>query len=116
MHYVKIFSEIPSLDSLISNDIDIPLKATIVATDNPTPDDALTLITVHQQIEELLKSITERECKIVKMRFGVGTSHPHTLQEVAKKLEISRERVRQIQIEALNKLKKAAVKMKKEEE
>lgn len=114
LHYVKIFSEIPSLDSPISNDIDIPLKATIAASEQPTPEGAMGILSIHQQIEELLKGLTEREREIIKLRFGVGASHPHTLQDVGEKLNISRERVRQLQDVAMNKLKKAAIKLKKE--
>lgn len=111
LHYIKIFSEIPSLDAPLSKDIDIPLKATIAATEQPTPEDALGIIGMHQQIEQLLDNITDREKEIIKLRFGVGTSHPHTLQDVGDKMNISRERVRQIQDKALNKLKKAAIEL-----
>jgi len=116
LHYFKIFSEIPSLDAPISKDIDIPLKATIAANEQQNPEDAIGIIAMHQQIEELLESISDREKEIIKLRFGVGTSHPHTLQDVGDKLKISRERVRQIQDKALNKLKQAALRLQKDEE
>ncbi len=115
LHYIKIFSEIPSLDAPISSDIDIPLKATLAATDQNTPEDALGIIAMHQQIDNLMKNITERENKVIRLRFGVGATHPHTLQDVGEKLNISRERVRQIQNKALNKLKKAAIAQKKKD-
>lgn len=111
LYYIKIFSEIPSLDAPISRDIDVPLKATIAAVEHPTPDDAMGIIAMHQQIDELLYNITDREKEIIMLRFGVDTSHPHTLHDVGKKLHISRERVRQIQAKAMAKLKKAAVKL-----
>ncbi|MFC2092099.1 RNA polymerase sigma factor RpoD/SigA [Elusimicrobiota bacterium] len=116
LYYIRIYNEIPSLDAPISKDIDVPLKATISLGDEPSPDDAMGIIAVHQQIEELLYSITDREKEIIMLRFGIGTTHPHTLHDVGEKLKISRERVRQIQDKALNKLRKAAVKMKGEEE
>lgn len=116
LYYIRVFSDIPSLDAPISKDLDIPLKATIAAAEQPTPEDALGIIGVHQQIEELLKNITEREREIIMLRFGVEASHPHTLHDIGVKMNISRERVRQIQDKALNKLKKAAMDLEKEEE
>ncbi len=108
-HYIRVFSEIPSLDAPISKDIDIPLKATLAVSGQGEPEDGLGVLAVHQQIEDLLEHISERERQVVRLRFGVGTSHPHTLQDVGEKLNISRERVRQIQNKALHKLKRAAV-------
>ncbi|MFC2061461.1 RNA polymerase sigma factor RpoD/SigA [Elusimicrobiota bacterium] len=116
LYYIKVFSDIPSLDAPISNDIDIPLKATIAAVGDQTPEDAVGIMAMHQEIEELLENVTEREKEVIKLRFGVGASHPHTLQDVGEKLNISRERVRQIQDKALSKLRKAAVKLSKNEE
>jgi RNA polymerase primary sigma factor len=116
LHYIKIFSDIPSLDAPISKDIDVPLKATIAVLDDSTPEDAMGIIAVHQQLEELLYNVTDREKEVIMLRFGIGTSHPHTLHDVGEKLKISRERVRQIQDKALNKLKKAAFKLKGDEE
>ncbi len=112
LYYIKIFSDIPSLDAPIAKGIDVPLKATIAAIDDPTPEDAMGIIAVHQQIDELLVSISDREKEVIMLRFGLGATHPHTLHDVGEKLHISRERVRQIQDKALNKLKKAAVKLK----
>ncbi len=114
-YYIRVFKEIPSLDAPIANGFDIPLKATIAATNHTTPEDAMGIIGVHQQLEELLENVTEREKKIVKLRFGMETTHPHTLKDVGEILGISRERVRQIQEKALNKLKKAAKKIERDE-
>lgn len=111
LDHMKVFNEIPSLDDAISKDIDVPLKAMI--GDELTPEDAMGVIAVHQQIEELLISITDREKEVIMLRFGMNASHPHTLQAVGEKLHISRERVRQIQKKALDKLKAAAIRLKK---
>ncbi|NLB34473.1 MAG: RNA polymerase sigma factor RpoD/SigA [Elusimicrobia bacterium] len=116
LYYIRVFSEIPSLDAPISKDIDIPLKATIAAQDGNDPEDAIGVLGIHQQLEELLVHISPREREVIRLRFGVGTSHPHTLQDVGEKLNISRERVRQIHKKALDKLKKAAVSIEKESE
>ena len=111
LYYIKVFSDIPSLDAPISKEIEIPLKATIAATEQPTPYDAMGITAMHQQIEELLNNLDAREQEVIRLRFGVGASHPHTLQDVGDIMKVSRERVRQIQDKALNKLKKAAVNM-----
>lgn len=116
LHYIRVFSEIPSLDAPISKDIDIPLKATLSIQDDSEPDDALGVLGIHQQLEELLEHLSTREREVVKLRFGVGASHPHTLQDVGELMNISRERVRQIQNKALHKLKKAAVDIRRDRE
>ena len=115
LYYIKVFSDIPSLDAPISKDIDVPLKATIALVDDQSPDDAIGVLAIHQQLEELLFSVTDREKEVVMLRYGIGTTHPHTLHDVGQKLNISRERVRQIQDKALTKLKKAAITMEGDE-
>ncbi len=69
----------------------------------------------HEHVLELLDFVNEREKKILDLRFGISDGRPHTLAEVAKELKISRERVRQIEESALNKLRKYAQQQQKEE-
>jgi RNA polymerase primary sigma factor len=57
------------------------------------------------RIEEVLSSLTEREEKIIRMRFGIGVGSEHTLEEVGKHFNLTRERIRQIEIKALKKLR-----------
>jgi RNA polymerase primary sigma factor len=57
------------------------------------------------KIEEALKSLTEREAKILNLRFGLGDAHEHTLEEVGQQFKVTRERIRQIEAKALRKLK-----------
>ena len=59
----------------------------------------------HSQIERLLESLTERERKVIELRFGIGDGHPRTLEEVGREFGLSRERVRQIEGKSLNKLR-----------
>ena len=58
-----------------------------------------------KQLEEVLKTLTYREKKIIKLRFGITTGHPYTLEEVGKKFGVTRERIRQIEAKALRKLR-----------
>jgi len=60
---------------------------------------------LREQIEEALKSLTEREAKVLKMRFGLGDGNEHTLEEVGQQFKVTRERIRQIEAKALRKLK-----------
>ncbi|MBP1769207.1 MAG: rpoD, partial [Candidatus Aminicenantes bacterium] len=57
------------------------------------------------QIEEALKSLTDREGRVLKMRFGLGDGNEHTLEEVGQQFKVTRERIRQIEAKALRKLK-----------
>jgi RNA polymerase primary sigma factor len=62
-------------------------------------------INLREQIEEALKSLTEREAKVLRMRFGLGDGNEHTLEEVGQQFKVTRERIRQIEAKALRKLK-----------
>ena len=59
-----------------------------------------------EQIAEILSSLSEREQKVVKLRFGIGGGRPHTLEEVGAEFSVTRERIRQIEAKALSKLRK----------
>lgn len=60
---------------------------------------------LHDKINELLKTITDREALVIELRFGLNDKHPHTLEEVGTILGVTRERVRQIEVKALRKLR-----------
>jgi RNA polymerase primary sigma factor len=70
----------------------------------PSPPDTVIHISLKEQIEEALKNLTDRETKIIKMRFGIGDEREHTLEEVGKQFNVTRERIRQIESRALKKL------------
>jgi len=71
----------------------------------PSPPDIVIQINLREKIEEALKNHTEREAKILKMRFGLGDGNEHTLEEVGQQFKVTRERIRQIEEKALRKLK-----------
>jgi RNA polymerase primary sigma factor len=71
----------------------------------PSPPDTVIHISLREHIEEALKDLTDRESKVLKMRFGLGGEREHTLEEVGKLFKITRERIRQIESKALKKLR-----------
>jgi RNA polymerase primary sigma factor len=70
-----------------------------------SPADAVINVTLRQQTDSVLKTLTPREEKIIRMRFGVGDGSEHTLEEVGQRFAVTRERVRQIEAKALRKLR-----------
>lgn len=69
------------------------------------PDEAATADSMKETINASLASLTPREAKVLRMRFGIGTNKDHTLEEVGKELGVTRERIRQIEAKALRKLR-----------
>ena len=72
------------------------------------PDDAAGSILLREQIEELLQGLTERERQVLELRFGLKDGKTRTLEEVGRYFDVTRERIRQIEGKALQKLKKSA--------
>jgi RNA polymerase primary sigma factor len=70
----------------------------------PSPPDTVIHSSLRRQIEQALQSLTEREADVIRLRFGLGHSGDHTLEEVGEHLQVTRERVRQIESKALRKL------------
>ena len=73
----------------------------------PSPADIVIQINLREKIEEALKNHTNREAKVLKMRFGLGSGNEHTLEEVGQQFKVTRERIRQIEEKALRKLKRS---------
>ena len=69
------------------------------------PADAATSVLLHEQLLEVLDTLTEREQKVLKLRFGLEDGRPRTLEEVGKQFHVTRERIRQIEAKALRKLR-----------
>jgi len=102
---IKLAQQPISLETPIGEEEDSRLGDFIEDKVMISPPDAVIHINLREQIEEALKSLTEREAKILKMRFGLSGGNEHTLEEVGQQFKVTRERIRQIEAKALRKLK-----------
>lgn len=109
-HIFKIKQDITSLDAGIGKDgeegEDSTLGDFIEDEDTATPEDSATMQLLKDQVREVLSSLSDREQKIIKMRFGLDGTKAHTLEEVGLEFAVTRERIRQIEAKALLKLRK----------
>ncbi len=102
---IKISQQPISLETPIGEEEDSHLGDFIKDEVLPSPPDTVIHINLREKIEGALKTLTEREAKILKMRFGLGDGNEHTLEEVGQQFKVTRERIRQIEAKALRKLK-----------
>ena len=108
-YIMKIKQDISSLDASIGRDgedEDSVLGDFIEDEDTTSPEDSATFQLMKEQINEVLSSLSEREQKIIRMRFGLENGKSHTLEEVGQEFAVTRERIRQIEAKALAKLRK----------
>ncbi len=108
-HIMKIKQEISSLDAAVGregDDDDSVLGDFIEDEDTTSPEESATSELLREHIAEILSTLSDREQKIIKMRFGLGGGKSHTLEEVGQEFAVTRERIRQIEAKALNKLRK----------
>jgi len=102
---LKIAQEPISLATPIGEDEDSHLGDFIEDRQVVSPADTVISIHLKEQTESVLKTLTPREEKVIKMRFGVGDGSEHTLEEVGRNFSVTRERIRQIEAKALRKLR-----------
>lgn len=106
-HIMKIKQDISSLDASVRDDEeDSVLGDFIVDEDTVSPDEAATTQLLKEHVKDMLGALTEREQKILKLRFGLEDGKSHTLEEVGQEFSVTRERIRQIEAKALAKLRK----------
>lgn len=106
-HIMKIKQDISSLDASIRDDEDDSVLADFIEDeDTVTPEESATSQLLKEQVKDMLSSLTEREQKIIKLRFGIEDGKSHTLEEVGQEFAVTRERIRQIEAKALAKLRK----------
>lgn len=102
---MKISQEPVSLETPVGEEEDSHL-GDFIQDDNVTvPQDAAAFTLLHEQLMEVLDTLTEREQKVLKLRFGLVDGRPRTLEEVGKEFHVTRERIRQIEAKALRKLR-----------
>lgn len=108
-YVMKIKQDISSLDAGVGRDgdeEDSVLGDFIEDEDTVSPEDSATNQLLKEQVQEVLASLSDREQKIVRMRFGLDNGKSHTLEEVGQEFAVTRERIRQIEAKALAKLRK----------
>lgn len=108
-YVIKIKQDITSLDAGVGRDgedEDSTLSDFIEDEDGATPEESATSQLLKEQVQAVLSTLSEREQKIVKMRFGLENGKSHTLEEVGQEFAVTRERIRQIEAKALAKLRK----------
>ena len=110
---IRRISQLPvSLETPIGEEEDSQLGDFIEDHDLPSPDEAAAGHLLHEQIEEMLNTLSEREREVLHFRFGLEDGHSYTLEEVGKKFNVTRERIRQIEAKALRKLRLPSKKLK----
>ncbi|MEB3332299.1 MAG: RNA polymerase sigma factor, RpoD/SigA family [Synechococcaceae cyanobacterium] len=93
-----------SLDRRVGRDLDTDL-VDLLEDDHATPEQVLAREQLHEEVEALLRELSEREAEVLRQRYGLNDDHPRTLNEIGELLHLSRERVRQIASAALHKLR-----------
>ena len=102
---MKIAQDPVSLETPIGEEEDSHLGDFIPDDDSPAPQDAASSAMLREQIKEVLHTLTPREEHVLKLRYGLNDGRTHTLEEVGKEFNITRERIRQIEAKALRKLR-----------
>jgi RNA polymerase primary sigma factor len=94
-----------SLDETIGEDDDTELGTFIEDQSTPSPHQAINQLMLRERIESVLATLTPREARVLRMRYGLDDNQPHTLEEVGQKFGLTRERIRQIENKALHRLR-----------
>jgi RNA polymerase primary sigma factor len=101
----RVAPEPLSLEMPVGEEDDCQLADFLRDAETLSPSDATTNVVLREKIEEALNQLTMRERDVLKMRFGLDDGFPHTLEEVGKHFQVTRERIRQIEAKALKKLR-----------
>lgn len=107
---LKIAQEPISLETPVGDD-DSHLRDFLEDVKTTSPPEMVSRLNLREQLGHVLSTLTEREAKVIAMRFGLRDGNEHTLEEVGQEFQVTRERIRQIEAKALRKLKKKAKKL-----
>ena len=102
---MKIAQEPVSLETPVGEEEDSHLGDFLPDSDASQPPEEASHTLLHEQLEDVLATLTPREQQVLRMRFGLQDGKPHTLEEVGKEFDVTRERIRQIESKALRKLR-----------
>ena len=108
-YVMRIKQDIASLDASVGrdgDDEDSVLGDFVEDEERVSPEESAATQILKEQLAKIISTLSEREQKIIKMRFGIGGERPHTLEEVGSEFSVTRERIRQIEAKALSKLRK----------
>ena len=108
-YVMRIKQDIASLDASVGregDDDDSVLGDFVEDEERDSPEDSAANQILKEQLSEIIATLTDREQKIIRLRFGIGGGRPHTLEEVGNEFDVTRERIRQIEAKALSKLRK----------
>lgn len=108
-YVMRIKQDIASLDASIGregDDEDSVLGDFVEDEGRDSPEESAANQILKEQLSEIISTLTDREQKIIRLRFGIGGGRPHTLEEVGAEFDVTRERIRQIEAKALSKLRK----------
>lgn len=108
-YVMRIKQDIASLDASVGrdgDDEDSVLGDFVEDEERDSPEESAANQILKEQLSEIIATLTDREQKIIRLRFGIGGGRPHTLEEVGNEFDVTRERIRQIEAKALAKLRK----------
>lgn len=108
-YVMRIKQDIASLDASVGkegDDEDSVLGDFVEDEERDSPEDSAANQILKEQLSEIIATLSDREQKIIRLRFGIGGGRPHTLEEVGNEFDVTRERIRQIEAKALSKLRK----------
>ena len=108
-YVMRIKQDIASLDASVGKDGDDEesvLGDFVEDEERDSPEDSAANQILKEQLSEIIATLSDREQKIIRLRFGIGGGRPHTLEEVGNEFDVTRERIRQIEAKALSKLRK----------
>ncbi|MGN0612837.1 MAG: sigma-70 family RNA polymerase sigma factor, partial [Porcipelethomonas sp.] len=102
---MRIAQDPVSLETPIGEEEDSHLGDFIPDDEAPAPAEAASLVLLKEQLNDVLSTLSERESRVLKLRFGLIDGRPRTLEEVGQEFDVTRERIRQIEAKALRKLR-----------